>query len=208
MRRAPSTVEDVPRRPRPDVPGAMYHVGSRGNNKDVVFFDDHDRRGFLDRLGRTSIRHGWMVLAYCLMGTHYHVVLQVPIGGLSAGMRLLNGGFSHATNRRWPQPPSLSESLLLRRDRERRPPARGVQVRGAEPGSRRALQRPRGVAVEQLPELRRPRRGARLSRAVAGARIVRRRCPPGGRGISGIRTRGLRGVRLRHGSVTEERVRP
>jgi REP element-mobilizing transposase RayT len=79
----------------------MYHVGSRGNNKDVVFFDDHDRRGFLDRLGRTSIRHGWMVLAYCLMGTHYHVVLQVPIGGLSAGMRLLNGGFSHATNRRY-----------------------------------------------------------------------------------------------------------
>jgi putative transposase len=34
------------------------------------------------------------------MTTHYHLVLQVPLGGLSAGMRLLNSGFSTRTNRR------------------------------------------------------------------------------------------------------------
>ncbi len=41
-----------------------------------------------------------MVLAYCLMTTHYHLVVFVPLGGLSDGMRLLNCGYSRQTNRR------------------------------------------------------------------------------------------------------------
>jgi putative transposase len=78
----------------------MYHVASRGNNKETLFFDDEDRRAFLAHLGRVALKHGWIVLAYCQMTTHYHLVLQVPFGGLSAGMRPLNGGFSTRTNRR------------------------------------------------------------------------------------------------------------
>ncbi len=85
---------------RPDIPGATYHVASRGTNKEPIFFDDLDRAAFLAMLDRVAKRQGWVVLAYCLMTTHYHHVLQVPQGGLSEGMRLLNSGFSMRTNRR------------------------------------------------------------------------------------------------------------
>jgi len=78
----------------------MYHVGSRGNNAEAVFFDDLDRHVFLELLARVTLRHSWVILGYCLMTTHYHLVLRVPLGGLSSGMRLLNGGFSTRTSRR------------------------------------------------------------------------------------------------------------
>ena len=85
---------------RPDVPGATYHVNSQGTNKETIFLDDHDRESFLVHLDRAAARQGWMVLAHCLMTTHYHLVLTVPRGGLSEGMRLLNRGYSFRTNQR------------------------------------------------------------------------------------------------------------
>jgi REP element-mobilizing transposase RayT len=87
--------------PRPNIPGAIYHVASRGTNKESIFFDDVDRAAFLALLARVAARHGWIILAYCLMTTHYHLVVKVPEGGLSAGMRMLNSGYSRRTNRRY-----------------------------------------------------------------------------------------------------------
>src|SRR5579862_355834 len=52
-------------------------------------------------VGRLARRQGWIVLAYCLMNTHYHLVLHTPDAGLSVGMRLLNSGFSRRTNNRY-----------------------------------------------------------------------------------------------------------
>jgi REP element-mobilizing transposase RayT len=86
---------------RPNVPGAYYHVGSRGTNKEPIYFDDFDRRTFLNWLERISTRFGWAIYAYCLMTTHYHLVLSVPTGGLSKGMQLLNCGYSLRTGRRY-----------------------------------------------------------------------------------------------------------
>ena len=37
---------------------------------------------------------GWTCLAYCLMTTHYHFVLRVDDGELSAGMERLNGNYA------------------------------------------------------------------------------------------------------------------
>lgn len=39
-----------------------------------------------------------MVLAYCLMTNHYHVVLKTSDSGLSQGMAELNGNFARLTN--------------------------------------------------------------------------------------------------------------
>src|SRR4051812_9510775 len=86
---------------RPDVPGATYHVNAKGTNDEPIFFDDHDRSAFLTHLERVAEKYGWIVLAHCLMRNHYHLVLRVPGGGLSAGMQELNRGYSWRTNRRY-----------------------------------------------------------------------------------------------------------
>ncbi len=85
---------------RLEEPSGLYHVTSRGNNKSAIFVDEGDRLLFLDLLGRTSDRYRWLVFAHCLMTTHYHLVLQIPHGGLAAGMCLLNGDFARKANRR------------------------------------------------------------------------------------------------------------
>ncbi len=85
---------------RIEFPGAVYHVTSRGNERAAIFRDDDDRRRFLVVLGRTVVRWGWVVHAYCLMGNHYHLLVETPEPNLSRGMRQLNGEYTQAFNRR------------------------------------------------------------------------------------------------------------
>jgi REP-associated tyrosine transposase len=91
----------------------MWHVMSRGNYKQDVFFADDDRHRFLALLSRAAQRHGWEVLAYCLMTTHYHLVLTTPSAGLSPGMRQLNGGYSRQTHRRLDRAGHLFQNRFL-----------------------------------------------------------------------------------------------
>jgi REP element-mobilizing transposase RayT len=85
-------------RPRIQVPGGYYHVGTRGNDRQRIFDDDYDRIAFLLQLRRASRRYGWTILAYCLMTNHYHLVLQLSDRGLSRGMCELNGGYAASYN--------------------------------------------------------------------------------------------------------------
>jgi putative transposase len=80
--------------------GALYHVTSRGNERKPIFKDDGDRELFLTTLGQVSERFHWLCHAYCLMGNHYHLVIETPDGNLSKGMRQLNGVYTQAFNRR------------------------------------------------------------------------------------------------------------
>ncbi len=79
-------------------PGALYHVTSRGNRKGSIFSDDRDRAAFLDILGDVVRRYRWMCHAYCLMGNHYHLLIETPEPNLSAGMRQLNGVYTQWYN--------------------------------------------------------------------------------------------------------------
>ena len=85
---------------RIEFPGALYHVTSRGNERALIFFTDHDRHDFLSILGATVGRFDWLCHAYCLMPNHYHLVIQTPEPNLSRGMHHLNGTFTQRLNRR------------------------------------------------------------------------------------------------------------
>ncbi len=80
--------------------GAVYHVTSRGNAGQKIFLDDADRQVFLEVLSSVVERFNWLCHAYCLMGNHYHLVIETPEGNLSRGMRQLNGVFTQRFNRR------------------------------------------------------------------------------------------------------------
>ena len=85
---------------RLEYPGALYHVTSRGNAKTDIYLDDADRRIFLRNLGTTVGRHHWLLHAFCLMGNHYHLLVETPEPNLSRGMHRLNGVYSQCFNRR------------------------------------------------------------------------------------------------------------
>lgn len=89
----------MPRRPRLQFPGAIYHVMSRGNRKLRIFDDDDDRRIFMTTLERAVWQYAIRVLAWCLMPNHYHLVIETPRGNLSDAMRHINGVYTQATNR-------------------------------------------------------------------------------------------------------------
>jgi REP element-mobilizing transposase RayT len=84
---------------RIEFPGAVYHVTSRGNARSDIFEDDNDRHLFLSILGQTVKRFNWLCHAYCLMGNHYHLLIETLEGNLSVGMRHLNGVYTQAYNR-------------------------------------------------------------------------------------------------------------
>ena len=43
---------------RIEYPGAFYHVMARGNRREAIFFDDDDRRFFLQTLSEACVRTG------------------------------------------------------------------------------------------------------------------------------------------------------
>jgi len=80
--------------------GALYHLTARGNGRAAIFLDDSDRHLYLSVLGDVVERYNWICHAYCLMGNHYHLLIETPDANLCAGMRQLNGIYTQRFNRR------------------------------------------------------------------------------------------------------------
>jgi REP element-mobilizing transposase RayT len=85
----------VPRAPRLQAADVVYHVGSRGALKRPIFDAvPRDREEFLSLLGEVVGRFNWRCHAYCLMGNHFHLVVETPDSNLSAGMQYLKGEYA------------------------------------------------------------------------------------------------------------------
>ena len=88
------------RSPRLEYPGAIYHVTTRGVRQDLIFIDDRDRMALLTLLTRALRACDARIFAFCLMGNHYHFVLQTHRANLSVLMHRINSKFSLIFNRR------------------------------------------------------------------------------------------------------------
>ncbi len=80
----------MPRTLRLEYPGAMYHVMSRGDQRDNIFLDDVDRHDFIRTLAGACQKTGWQVHAFCLMR-------KIP----PPGGRNLSATWNGAGWRRW-----------------------------------------------------------------------------------------------------------
>jgi len=92
-------VHGVPRRPRLQIAGGLYHVHGRGNRKQVIYTSDSERRFFLALLWETAAELGWRIHAYCLMTNHYHLLLETAEPNLSDGMQRLQSLYAQRFNR-------------------------------------------------------------------------------------------------------------
>jgi len=83
---------------------------SRGDRREAIFRDDADRESFLETLAQACEKTGWRAHAWCLMGNHFHLVMETPQGNLVAGMKWLLGTFTSRFNRRHKQARRFAKS--------------------------------------------------------------------------------------------------
>ncbi len=93
----------MPRQPRIEFENAVYHVLARGNQRQDIFTDRHDHETFIRTLGETCERTGFQVLAWVLMGNHYHAVIRTPNANLVEGMQWLQNTYTRRFNVRHQQ---------------------------------------------------------------------------------------------------------
>jgi REP element-mobilizing transposase RayT len=67
--------------------GPVYQVMNRGDRREAIFHDDQDRELFLATLAQACAKADGPVHAYCLMGNHFHLVVETPRGNLVAGTK-------------------------------------------------------------------------------------------------------------------------
>jgi putative transposase len=93
----------MPRRPRNELPpDGIYHVTVRGVDRCLIVRDEHDWRALHELvLAAQQTKFGSTYDAYCLMSSHFHLLVRAPVARLSDGMHWLNGVYAQRFNRRW-----------------------------------------------------------------------------------------------------------
>ena len=89
----------MPRPQRIEYKNAFYHVMNRGRARQAIFQDERYYQAFLDTLAEAYQRFHCIIHAYCLMGNHYHLLLETPNANLSRIMRHINGVYTQRHNR-------------------------------------------------------------------------------------------------------------
>src|SRR5258706_16218698 len=72
------------RKLRLEFPGAIYHLINRGNYRSWIFRDEKTRTAFQAALFQACERSAWLLHAFVIMGNHFHLALETPLGNLAA----------------------------------------------------------------------------------------------------------------------------
>jgi REP element-mobilizing transposase RayT len=88
----------MPRKLQVEYPGAIYHVMSRGDQREDIFLNDVDRHDFIKTLAEACQKTDWQIHAFCLMRNHYHLVLETPNPDLVSGMAWLQSTYTIRLN--------------------------------------------------------------------------------------------------------------
>jgi putative transposase len=90
----------MPRKPRIEYPGAVYHVLNRGNYRQDLFAIEGAGPSFEQTLFETCDRFGWQLYAYVLMSNHFHLCVKTKDGRLVSGMQWLQSSFANRFNKK------------------------------------------------------------------------------------------------------------
>jgi REP element-mobilizing transposase RayT len=87
----------MPRVPRLQVPG-LFHIGAGSVSSRALFYDDLARELFFRLMTRAFERYSLNVASYCLLSTHYHLLVRTTEPDLSRSLQWLNGCFGARLN--------------------------------------------------------------------------------------------------------------
>ena len=77
---------------------AVYHVIFKGNFGQSIVSDRVEREELQRRLGVAAVKYGLVVLVFCCMDTHVHLLLRVGRGSESKALQELIGGYARWRN--------------------------------------------------------------------------------------------------------------
>ncbi len=89
------------RKPRIIFKNALYHVISRGNNKNCIFNDIDDKAKYINLLRKVKTDFNFRFYAYVLMDNHVHLLFETPDANISEGMKILNMSYSKYFNAKY-----------------------------------------------------------------------------------------------------------
>jgi len=88
------------RKARVEVAGGLYHVITRGNNRQRIFDNPADFEKFLSLLTNQKTKRPFFLYAYCLMTNHVHLLIERQADTVGSIMHRLLTGYSQYYNRR------------------------------------------------------------------------------------------------------------
>jgi len=83
-----------------DAPGTLHHVIGRGIEGTKIFRNEGDKRDFLSRVAELCQAGFWVVYAWALMDTHFHLLVRTGNYPLAKSMRKILTGYVVNFNRR------------------------------------------------------------------------------------------------------------
>jgi putative transposase len=80
--------------------GGIFHVWNRRVDRWPLFIDDDDYLRYIGLLAETVADHGWVLLSFCLMPNHVHLLIELRDENLSDGMQWLHSQYVQYFNAR------------------------------------------------------------------------------------------------------------
>lgn len=87
-------IRGMARKPRAEYEPGVYHVYARRVDRQRLFVTDADRITYLGLLEKVTLQRSWRTMAYCLMGSHMHLLVETVEPNLGAGMQRLHGAYA------------------------------------------------------------------------------------------------------------------
>lgn len=79
----------------------FYHIINRGVAKNSIFCDFKDFEKFLEIMQEVSIEYNFKLYSFCLMGNHYHLLIEINNQNLSLTMQKINSRYSIYFNKKY-----------------------------------------------------------------------------------------------------------
>ena len=86
---------------RRESPTGYYHVMARGNNRETIFKNAAEKRYFIELLQHTVEDNKIIVVAYCLMDNHVHLLLRSGLQEMSEAFKWINIKFAGRYNHKY-----------------------------------------------------------------------------------------------------------
>jgi len=91
----------LPRTRRLKSETGIYHVVLRGINKQTIFEDEEDNEMFLVTVNQYRKQSGYLLLAYCLMGNHIHLLMKTGSEEPGQIFRRIGASYVYWYNRKY-----------------------------------------------------------------------------------------------------------